>query len=266
MSSGESARGNRVRGPVRVRAVVTLGCAGLAASAILSGCARFEPSAAASVDSVRPVIVGANADSTEQKVLGQLYAQTLSVHEGRPASVKLLSGKDSGEALDAIRSGEVDLIVTCTGSVLSANNPDLAREIHEEFEGAAGDKDPNDVDYNVATFEAMMSVLPPDLHATDQSGAEACAKAGGEDLPQSIIPVFRKTLFDRDELNTLDSLTKYLTTPEVKKLISDAEDSGSIDSTVSDFLAGAANFGSLTNEAENRSTPAGVPGSKTAEN
>lgn len=213
------------------RAVLpALGLVGLLS---LTGCTNAEPRGLADPDNTRPVRISVTADSPEQLVLGEVYSQVLQ-EAGRATSLNMEEPPYGTDRLHQLHAGETDLIIGCTGQLLHQLDRNRAEELSGEIED--GDvENPSD-----ATYRAFMGALPTLVAAPDPSPAQGCADSAPEhrasDLPQSIIPVYVRDLFDREELKEITAVTRFITTSEMEGLIKAAEDESSVSTAVSEWL------------------------------
>ncbi|GAB3939711.1 hypothetical protein [Corynebacterium tapiri] len=205
---------------IPIRAISLL-CAGVLSGAGLCACAAQEPHGHISPESTRTVRISASEDDLTQQVLAEMYAQALSLQE-RDAEVVLVSRQRS-HSLESINDASTDFVVACSGDLLAQINPNSAEQVAAEADDSSGVVDPNDDDLIVATYEAAMASLPTHITSTDSSSAQGCTESPADSLPQSIMPVFRKSLFDRNELKLVTDLTKVVTNEELDRTVEKAQ-------------------------------------------
>jgi hypothetical protein len=188
---------------------------GLVGALSLTACSNAEPGRGTNEDHTRAVRISVSANSPEQQVLGELYSQVL---QDTPRE---------GNRLELLYAAETDLIISCTGLMLHQLDPERAEEL-------SGTIDPHE------THREFMGALPAHLTAPDPSPAQGCSLDVLEqqvpDLPQSIIPVYRRDLFDRAELKAISSVTYTVTDEELEGLIETAGDKSSVSAAVEEWL------------------------------
>ncbi|AJE32865.1 hypothetical protein B842_05070 [Corynebacterium humireducens NBRC 106098 = DSM 45392] len=199
----------------------------------LAGCSTAEPGRSPDPDHERPVRILVSGHSPEQLILGQIYLQVLN-EEGREADLISESTPQPLNRLARLREKEVDLVIGCTGNLLHRLDPVRAHELSAEI--AAGKvEDPAD-----QTHREFVGALPGSLTTTDPSSAQGCAEdvhlRQVPDLPESIVPVFSRDLFDREETAALAAVTRVLTTEEIASLIEELEKESSVSTVVAEWL------------------------------
>lgn len=226
----------------------------------LSSCAAAEPTSNSFHNQDRPLVIAVvtdSADSTEQLVFGQLYEHAL-VDDGRTAVVDVLP-HDSQQQHPIARIGDTrtEMMVGCTGELLTAFHPDAAEELRQDI--AEADDPALALDENrQRTYDELKGVLPAHLDAPDPSPAEGC-EADESGLPQNIVPVFQKTALSRADRQTLNELGRSLTTEDIEDMVADARVSGSVSGAVDEYYDGVGAFtgggGQLGDSAEERVGP-----------
>lgn len=205
------------------------------ASVAVASCSSAEPHRDINPDRVKPVNIGVSQNSLEQKVLAEIYAQAL-INRGRSASITVFSAAGPTGQVDELVEEDSDLIIGCTGDLLAQTAPVTADEIAEKASDSAN---PNDVSINTEVYDALMASLPAQVTATDPSGAQGCADSEASELPQNIVPVFTKTVFDGAERKIFDSYTKFITTELLTELVDNARESGSVSEAVAQWMSEA---------------------------
>lgn len=199
---------------------------GLVGALSLTACSNAEPGRGTNEDHTRAVRISVSANSPEQQVLGELYSQVLQ-ETGRSTSLIIEDTPREGNRLELLYAAETDLIISCTGLMLHQLDPERAEEL-------SGTIDPHE------THREYMGALPAHLTAPDPSPAQGCSLDVLEqqvpDLPQSIIPVYRRDLFDRAELKAISSVTYTVTDEELEGLIETAGDRSSVSAAVEEWL------------------------------
>lgn len=211
----------------------TLAVAVVALSSVaLVSCSSAEPHRDINSDRIKPVNIGVSQNSLEQKVLAEIYAQAL-INNGRSASITVFSSTGPTGQVDELVEQDSDLVIGCTGDLLAQTDPVTAAELVEQAEDPAN---PNDVTINTEVYDALMASLPAQVTATDQSGAQGCADSAASQLPQNIVPVFTKTVFDGAERGIIGGYTKFITTEILDELVDNAKQSGSVSEAVAQWM------------------------------
>lgn len=201
------------------------------AGVAVTGCSVAEPGRTENVNHDRPVRILVSAHSEERILLGEVYLQVLQEAE-RPAN--LIIEPNPHDRLDRVWEQTADLVIGCTGVFLNRLDPVRA----EELAGEIADDEFEDPAHQ--TYREFMGALPGTLTAPDPSSAQGCADEARSndtpDLPQSIVPVYQRDLFDREEAAAVAGVTRVLTTDEIATLVEDARTEGSVSSVVSEWL------------------------------
>lgn len=214
--------------------IAVVGATGLVACGG-SGTDRFEPGKPEIRDAQETIHISVDPDSPQQWVLSKLY-ETVFDNRQRFAVLRL-----DPDFLDApfggLNDGTADLVVGCTGAFLEAVNPVLATELTEEYITAleVGDTDLNSGEWRDRTYAALLASLPEHLAAGDPSNAESCE--GANDLPQNVVPIFRKPVFVRSDREILNWASGAITTEELQKLVDIANEEGRSAEVVEAFIA-----------------------------
>ncbi|WP_049154399.1 hypothetical protein [Corynebacterium aurimucosum] len=210
----------------RVVGVALVGVAG----ASLSACSGYEPKPDPNPVNSAPITIMIDPTSHEQRVLAEIYRQTLR-DEGRAATVsqkpKLV--RQGGEHISGV-STNGNFFVGCTGEFLSVYNPEEARAISKDYV-AAKEEGTKDVDFLERTHVALMASLPPEVSVVEPAGAEGCPNSKPE-LPQNYVVVYQDGLFNRDEKLEVASFTKFLTAQDLDEVVKEVDDSEDFEETV----------------------------------
>lgn len=208
-----------------------------AAGGVLVSCATAEPHTDVVAERLDPVTIAVRDDAPQLQVMAEIYAQALGKAD-REASVLLVDDDLLPvNMVDGVAAQRLDFVVGCTGDFLLQANPVHARGLADRAEGNDGQVDPNDPSFHVEVFEAFRQSLPAGTMSIDPSSAEACRGSEvAEELPQQVLPVFRSSLFNRDELIALDIYTKLITTEELAQLTEEAEDADSVPAVVGEWM------------------------------
>lgn len=209
----------------------TFGCIVAAATLTLSACGAAP----------EPVLIAADPSDTEQMVLAEIYRQIAEL-DGRQVGLIGASLPDDGTKLALLETREANLAVMCIGSLVVAENPqerEVLAELKRKNEGA----DSNNVDVDLATYDAAVGTLPTDLATIDPSPAEGCAGMEHDGLPQHIIPVFEKGLFNRGVRQAMQKATRALNTEELEELVAEAQQDGDPSRAVNEWLRAKTGMG-----------------------
>lgn len=174
-----------------------------------------------------PVVIGIDASSNEQVVLGEIYSQIFDAM-GYATGVSSLSGEESLDPLEVLRTQPVDLVVTCTGAVLEENDSAAAAAL--ESSGMEGEE------LSVATYDAAVGALTSTMRTVDPSPAQGCGYTVGDQLAQSIIPVFRDGKFDRGTIQRINFITRVMATEDIAAAAEEVGEGVPADVAVADWL------------------------------
>ncbi|MEH0146845.1 hypothetical protein V6D40_04100 [Corynebacterium sp. Q4381] len=189
----------------------------MAASASVASCA----------DEPIPVVIGIDASSEEQVVLGEIYSQIFDAM-GYAAGVSSFGGAEALDPLEILRAEPVDLVVTCTGAVLETYDSAAAAELAAS--GMEGEE------LSVATYDAAVGTLPATMRTVDPSPAQGCGYTDGERLVQNIIPVFRNGKFDRGTIQRINFITRMMATEDIAESAEKVGQGVPADVAVADWL------------------------------
>lgn len=203
----------------------------------LTACTSQEPLPGQPIEQQEPIIVGANGNIPEQRVLADVYAGAFD-RVGREASTDLDVGVD--QRVDAVRMGQVTVSFGCTGELLQRLNPSEAEALHEEY---AADDNPNkasDPEWRDRVYDAMSRSFPGDVMATDPSNAQACSWLAEDDedyLPQHLVPFYKKPALDRHQrVEVLNRLAGSISTSEIQEMTEDYSDGESPEAIATEWL------------------------------
>lgn len=217
----------------RLRTRVTLPALGLVGLLSLGACTAAEPGRDPNPNHTKAVEISVSANSPEQLILGEVYAQTLQ-ELGRATNLSIIDTPHATGRLDRLRSGETDMIIGCTGVFLHRLDPVRAEELAGKI---AEDEveDPFD-----ETYREFIGALPGNIISPDPSSAQACAdeamEKGTPDLPRSVVPLYKRELFNRTELVELTAVTRLLTTGDLTTLLESAAEESSASGAVAAWL------------------------------
>lgn len=214
-----------------------------AASALLVGCSTAD-SALAAFSDTRPVSIGIDPDSAEQVVLGEIYSE---IFNSMGYAVGVISLEDFAErdAVQLLRTQEVDLVITCTGTLLDAQDHAAARALAAS--GETGEA------LSVATYDAMQGTFPADIRTVDPSPAQGCGAGfpatqpgttptAKPQLPQNIVPIFTDSKFDRRTVQRINFITRVMSTEDIAEAAERVEGGEPVRSAVAEWLMEYANI------------------------
>ncbi|MEZ2122273.1 MULTISPECIES: hypothetical protein [unclassified Corynebacterium] len=203
---------------------------------LLSACAP-EPAAPPGESEFRPVQISVNSSSIEQRILGEMYQRTLRSHQ-RDAYLTLETASNDNQRIERLNERRADLVVGCTGELLHQLNPVAAAELSREYTAAveSGEVDRNSGEWREKVYAAMVGSLPGNMMATDPSNALGCENYDGPELPQNIVPVYRKPMLDRRDRLILNSVGGTISTADIRELTGKAMDSNSVSAAVVPYL------------------------------
>ncbi|MBI9000147.1 hypothetical protein M0E87_07480 [Corynebacterium sp. CCM 9185] len=203
---------------------------------LLSSCAP-EPAAPPGESEFRPVQISVNSSSIEQRILGEMYQRTLRSHD-RDAYLTLETASNDNQRIERLNERRADLVVGCTGELLHQLNPVAAEELSREYTTAleSGEVDKNSGKWREKVYSAMVGSLPGNMMATDPSNALGCADYDGPELPQNIVPVYRKPMLNRRDRLILNSVGGTISTADIRELTRDAMKSNSVSVAVVPYL------------------------------
>lgn len=221
------------------RTGVKFAAAGLVAAVGASGlvaCESFEPSARHALETQENVYIAIDPDSAENWVLGKLYETVIESYTR--VAVLQLDDNFQQDPLEGLNDGSADLIITCTGALLEYVDPVQARQLEAEYLEAveAGETDINSGEWRDRTYAALLGSLPQPLAASDPSNATGCA--GENELPQNIVPIYRKPTFMREDRQILNWVSGAVTTAELEELVRIVRAEGTTSQAVQEYVAG----------------------------
>lgn len=211
----------------------TLGGLVLAGALALSSCASAEPSAESRSDEDQALVVGVNVNSMEQMVLGELLQQALNA-EGVPATMQVDTSAGASP-MDLLRAGHADIAVGCTGTLLEQMDSSAAKDLTAEQKKAAGAQEGQD--FQDSVYKKLVAAMPGSYDMTDPSTAQGCVNTAQGELPQNIVPVYRKDAVNRYAYEALNTVNRTLTTKDLDEIMQEAKENTSISEAVSHFLA-----------------------------
>ncbi|MCT1425911.1 hypothetical protein M3G07_06180 [Corynebacterium sanguinis] len=184
-------------------------------------------------------VIAVAPDSVEQAILGEIY-RVLLESVGHPAAVEVIDEAATDPAIDLVRSGQVDMAIACTGTLLSQINPQLAEEAAADIahDDAAGDFNGDTISETI--YEYAVGSFPGDVRTVDPSPAQACAPEGEEPgegpLPTNVIPVFNKSELNRGQLNRLNFVNRVLSTEDLNAMIEEVERGETVRNVVAEWM------------------------------
>lgn len=132
----------------------------IATALTLSSCAQEE---------YEPVVIVADPSNPEQRVLAEIYRQVIEL-DGRKVGIVGVELADDTEKLEILQSGEANLGIFCSGSLVEAENPDEEANLRARIADGNG----ANLDVQHATYDAAAGTLPGNLMTLDPSPAQGC--------------------------------------------------------------------------------------------
>ena len=218
------------------RSVLATMSAGVGLATTLTACAP-EPQGVRHESAYLPVQVSVDSSSMEQRVLGELYVQAFN-NRGRMAYINLDVDSDEHRRVQRLHERTADVVVGCTGELLQQMNPARAKELSEKYvaDKESGDVDPNSGEWRDRVYKEMVKSLPGSMMATDPSNATGCEQYSGPELPQNIVPIYRKPILNRNDRQVLNNVDGLLTTSDLSELSAEAEKQSSVSAVVIPFI------------------------------
>lgn len=203
---------------------------------LVAACAP-EPSAPPGESEFRPVQISVNSSSIEQRILGEMYQRTLRAHD-RDAYLTLETASNDNQRIERLNERRADLVVGCTGELLHQLDPVAAEELSREYTAALenGEVDKNSGEWREKVYAALVGSLPGNMMATDPSNALGCTDYDGPELPQNIVPVYRKPMLNRRDRLILNSVGGTISTADIRELTRNALESNSVSAAVVPYL------------------------------
>lgn len=208
----------------------------LAVAALTASCAQ-EPHSHRDPTAEDPVTVIVDQTRPQQIMLGGLYEGAMN-NAKIPALYQVERMNNNSDRVRLLSEHRADLIFGCTGELLSSLNPKEAERLSQEY---LADKEAGKVDKNSGTwrdkvYETMVANLPEHATAGNPSSATGCDDVNDPPLPQNIVPVFRSSMFDRNERLLLNRVSGTIDTQDVEKLTEKAHGDLNLSVVVQDYL------------------------------
>lgn len=214
--------------PARVIAGVVL------SATLLTGCtSQFDANPYTDNSKHVPIDIMVDANEADQLVLGEIFRQEL-IAQGREVSIVKEDIFEEPKAGHSLNQGG-NFYVGCTGAFLGVLNPSEAREISKDYKKVQEDSQPGGEDYLARTHIALMSSLPSGLSTVEPSGATGCEDAIPE-LPENFVVLYQDDLFDREERQSVASLTKFITQKDISELVEMTKQKGDVEKVVRTWL------------------------------
>ncbi|MFP7366083.1 hypothetical protein SFC07_09960 [Corynebacterium callunae] len=169
--------------------------------------------------------------STESLVLANLYETALD-DRGRATSIQISEGGIDTQ-LNDLRAGSTDIVVGCAGEILEYYNPELAQSLAADYAKQSAE-DKNSGEWREKVYDALQGSLPTSLAATDPSNALGCAES--TELPQNIVPIYRKPNLPRKDRDVLNIVSGAITTNDLHTLIEESANVLSMTESSLEFL------------------------------
>ena len=220
--------------------------------------------------SSRTAAIGVDPDSTEQRVLGEIYRQLL-MSLGYDAGLADVDERAEPDPVDQLRTDDLDIVVACTGPLLERRDAGAASQV-----GTSGKEGQELID---ATYDALVGTLPGEISTVDPSPAQGCGQegseghedpknqqrqdaghgagragernaGGGAELPTNIIPLFVDGKFDRWPVYRINFITRIMSTGDLEELTERVDDGESTSAVASEWLREQAGINSPGEPAE----------------
>lgn len=216
--------------------------------------------------SSRTAAIGVDPDSTEQRVLGEIYRQLL-MSLGYDAGLADVDERAEPDPVDQLRTDDLDIVVACTGPLLERRDAGAASQV-----GTSGKEGQELID---ATYDALVGTLPGEISTVDPSPAQGCGQegseghedpknqaghgagragernaGGGAELPTNIIPLFVDGKFDRWPVYRINFITRIMSTGDLEGLTERVDDGESTSAVASEWLREQAGINSPGEPAE----------------
>ena len=167
------------------------------------------------------LLVTFNPVDTENWILAELYQTALDSGGHQAYSHDNNDSVRQGYAalIRSIREGDADVAVVCTGTALELLDPAKAKELSEKFEAQGG--------------------LPETVAAANPSSTEGCEDSTGEamlDLPQNIVPIFRKHVLDHHDRQSLNKVSGTVSRADLDELDGKAVELQSVSSAIKPYI------------------------------
>ncbi|MDO4927648.1 MAG: hypothetical protein Q3976_01055 [Corynebacterium sp.] len=204
----------------------------IASAGVISACDSSEPD--------NTIRIGVDRRSTQAVVIAEMYRQSLE-RGGSPATLQaLVIGAEDTPAevqkqgVRLLEQEQIDVLIGCTGTLLRVEAPRLAAELSEEY--TSEDSELSEVEWIDKTYSAMMSQLRRGVDASNPSMVAGCNEDAETPLPESLVPLYRKTVIDRNDRIKLNDISGGITADELESLIDEVRREGDTTHLVSVYL------------------------------
>lgn len=212
----------------------------------LASCTPFERPEIATVLNVGAegtLAIAVDPASPEQLVIGEIYNQVLAAY-GRPVGLAANSSFASRSPLDILKEDNVDIVVGCTGQVLTQLDPQTAASFAQPSDEAAGAADENttssasEAERQDEVYAAMVATFPANVRSVDPSPAQACqdSEAAKQGLPENIVPIIKDGELTRTESTRLNFITRVMSTKDIEEMTERVEAGETVRSAVAEWL------------------------------
>lgn len=188
------------------------------------------------------LLVTFNPVDTENWILAELYQTALDSGGHQAYSHDNNDSVRQGYAalIRSIREGDADVAVVCTGTALELLDPAKAKELSEKFEAQGGkNADVTSGEARDEVYAAMVASLPETVAAANPSSTEGCEDSTGEamlDLPQNIVPIFRKHVLDHHDRQSLNKVSGTVSRADLDELDGKAVELQSVSSAIKPYI------------------------------
>ncbi len=191
----------------------------------LTGCTGSEAFANFGVlqnDGQQTLSIGVNPEDSEQLVVGEIYNQVLAAY-GRPVGTAANTNFAQRSAMDTLREDDIDLVVSCTGTLLYDFDRATAETYITDDEEAPQAPNAERAD---EVYASLVATFPHDIRTVDPSPAQGCAdsEAAAAGLPQNLVPLFKEGKLSRQEIKRLNFITRVMSTEDIEEMAERVDD------------------------------------------
>lgn len=204
----------------------------VAGAGAMSACSSPEPD--------NTIRIGVDRRSTQAVVIAEMYRQSLE-RGGSPATLQALvigvedtPAEVQEQGVRLLEQEQIDVFIGCTGTVLRVEAPRLAADLSEEY--TSEDSELSEVEWIDQTYTAMLSQLRRGVDASNPSLVSGCIEDEDTPLPESLVPLYRKTVIDRNDRIKLNDISGGISAEELDNLIAEVRQAGDTTHLVSMYL------------------------------
>lgn len=225
-----------------MRRRLSLGALCVALSVCTAACSQPAQRLLRDIGDRDTLLVTFNPVDTENWILAALYQTSLDSAGHQAYSHDNNDSVRQGYAalIRSIREGDADVAVVCTGTALELLDPAKAKELSEKFAAKGGQTaDVNSGEARDEVYAAMVASLPETVAAANPSTTEGCENSAGEtmlELPQNIVPIFRKHLLDHHDRQSLNKVSGMINRADLDELDDKAIELQSVSSAIKPYF------------------------------